>query len=234
MWDILPLEVHNMQNNNHNQSKKKGYYILLGLCLIAVGVSAWYFLGNAAKEAQQVQPVLSIPVEEVKPEQEQPKDKPTASTEEEQQQPEQSEPQEQSKPEARETVLPVSGDVVNDYAMDKLTYNSTTKDWRVHDGVDLAAEPGTPVKAAKAGTVSDIYEDDYYGVTVSIAHADGYVSCYSNLDTAVLTEIGKTVAAGDTIGSVGTTALMESGQESHLHFAVTCNGASVDPAGFLY
>ena len=222
-----------MQNNN-NQSKKKGYYILLSLCLIAVGVSVWYFLGGAVKEAEELQPVLSIPVEEIKPEQ--PKDKPTASTEEKtpaNQEQEQEQPQ-QPKPEARETVLPVSGDVIYDYAMDKLTYNATTKDWRVHDGVDLAAEPGTPVKAAKAGTVSDIYEDDYYGVTVSITHDDGYISTYSNLDAAVLTEIGKTVAAGDTIGSVGTTALMESGQDSHLHFAVTCAGESVDPAGFLY
>ena len=214
-----------MQNNN-KQSKQRGYYILLGLCLIAVGVSAWYFLGNAAKEAEELQPVLSIPVEEIKTEQ--PKDKPTASTEEE------TPKQEQPKPEARETVLPVSGSVVNDYAMDKLTYNVTTRDWRVHDGVDLAAEPGTPVKAAKAGTVSHIYEDDYYGITVKITHDDGYISTYSNLDAAVLTEIGKTVAAGDTIGTVGETALLENGQESHLHFSVTCNGASVNPAGFLY
>ena len=220
------MEVHTMQNNKEKQNKR-GYYIALSLCLIAVGVSAWYFLGGAVKEAEELQPVLSIPVEETKPQPS--KDKPTASTEEEQP----SQP-EQPKPEVRETVLPVSGDVVYDYAMDRLTYNPTTRDWRVHDGVDLAAEPGTTVKAAKAGTVSDIYEDDYYGTTVSIAHDGGYMSYYSNLDAAVLTEIGRTVAAGDAIGSVGTTALMESGQDSHLHFSVTCSGEPVDPASFLY
>lgn len=225
-----------MQNNKSNKFwKEKGYYILLSLCLIAVGVSGWFFLSGAMDEAEEVRPVLSVPVEEAAPDKEQPTDKPAANTEAAEEEKEGETPAKpEEAPEARETVLPVSGEVLNNYAMDKLTYNATTRDWRVHSGVDLAAEPGTTVKAAKAGTVSDIYEDDYYGVTVAITHDGGYVSYYSNLDHAVLVGTGDTVAAGDAIGSIGTTALMESGEESHLHFSVYCGGQPVDPAGFLY
>lgn len=218
-----------MQNNNKSNHfwKEKGPYILLALCLVAVGVSGWFFLNGAAEEAEELQPVLSVPVEVEDPV----KDKPAETVKPEQ---EETETPEQPQPEARETVLPVNGEVLNNYAMDKLTYNATTKDWRVHSGVDLAAEPGTPVKAAKAGTVASIYDDDYYGMTVALSHDDGYVSYYSNLDTGVTVEVGQTVAAGDSIGSVGTTALLECGDASHLHFAVTCSGTPIDPANFLY
>ncbi len=221
-----------MQNNKSNNFwKEKGSYILLALCLVAVGVSGWFFLNGAVEEAEELQPVLSVPVEVEEPA----KDKPAAETAKpEQEEQKETETPEQPQPEARETVLPVSGEVLNNYAMDRLTYNATTKDWRVHSGVDLAAEPGTPVKAAKAGTVASIYDDDYYGMTVTVSHDDGYISYYSNLDTGVLVEVGQTVSAGDSIGSVGTTALMESGDASHLHFAVTCGGAPIDPANFLY
>ena len=218
-----------MQNNKSNNFwKEKGSYILLALCLVAVGVSGWFFLNGAVEEAEELQPVLSVPVEVEEPKE----DKPAAETVKPEQK--ETETPEQPQPQARETVLPVSGEVLNNYAMDKLTYNATTKDWRVHSGVDLAAEPGTPVKAAKSGTVASIYDDDYYGMTVTLSHGDGYTSYYSNLDSGILVEVGQTVEAGDSIGSVGTTALMESGDASHLHFAVTCGGTPIDPANFLY
>ena len=44
---------------------------------------------------------------------------------------------------------------------------------------------------------------------------------------------GDAVTAGQTIGAVGNTALLESALGDHLHFAVTCDGNPVDPAKFL-
>lgn len=219
-----------MENNKPNKFtrlwKEKGYYILLSLCLIAVGVSGYLFLSGAAEEAEELQPVLSIPVEVEVPEQTEP------VPENKEQEP--SAPTVQPEAEKPLTVMPVSGSVLQDYAMDRLTYNETTRDWRVHGGVDLAAEAGTPVKAAKAGTVSAVFEDSSYGITVVINHDGGYTSHYCNLDAETAVAAGDTVAAGDVIGTVGATALMERAVDSHLHFAVFENGQSVDPAGFLY
>ena len=45
--------------------------------------------------------------------------------------------------------------------------------------------------------------------------------------------MGQSVAQGDTIGSVGTTALAEAGEVYHLHFAMRADGQSVDPAEYL-
>ena len=136
--------------------------------------------------------------------------------------------------ETPEAVIPVSGEVLQDHAMDRLVYHATTQDWRVHNGVDLAAEQGQPVKAARAGTVTAVYDDEYYGTTVVVLHEDGYTSHYCNLEQTALVGVGDTVTAGMPIGTVGNTALIETAQASHLHFEVYRDGEPVDPAGFLY
>ena len=141
--------------------------------------------------------------------------------------------EETAKPAAPMVVLPVSGDVLQNHAMDHLVYHATTQDWRVHNGVDLAAEIGQPVKAARAGTVSAVYEDDFYGVTVVIDHGE-YTAHYCNLAMSPTVAAGDPVSAGTVIGAVGDTALLESADASHLHFAVFRGGEPVDPAGFLY
>ena len=130
--------------------------------------------------------------------------------------------------------MPVSGTVIQNYAMDRLTYNETTRDWRVHNGVDLAAPLGQEVQAARAGTVTAVFEDEAYGVTVVLQHAGGWSSRYCGLAEEPSVTAGDTVEAGQVLGTVGTTALVETAQEPHLHFEVYCNGEPADPAGFLY
>ena len=117
--------------------------------------------------------------------------------------------------------------------MDKLSYNPTTRDWRVHNGMDIAAPAGSPVKAAADGVVLSIYEDDLLGRTVTVQHAGGYVTHYANLDETVTVMAGDKVTAGQTLGTVGATALSEVGSEPHLHFAVYRDNAPQDPALFL-
>ena len=117
--------------------------------------------------------------------------------------------------------------------MDSLSYNQTTRDWRVHNGIDIAAEAGTPVCAAADGTVYTVYEDETMGMTVVIRHDGGYTTQYASLAQEVSVAPGDTVALGQTIGCVGQTALMESAIGDHVHFSVSCNGEVVDPAQFL-
>ena len=131
------------------------------------------------------------------------------------------------------TVSPLQGQTVVSYAMDCLAYNPTTRDWRVHNGVDIAAEAGTKVCAAAAGEVYTVYKDDTMGYTVVISHSGGYKTCYASLSEDVAVKVGDKVTAGQTIGTVGNSALLETAIGDHVHFSVTCEGEPVDPAEFL-
>ena len=130
-------------------------------------------------------------------------------------------------------VWPVSGSTQAAYSVDALQYNATTQDWRTHAGVDLAASVGTPVKAAGAGIVTAVYDDEFLGTTVVINHPDGHVSQYSNLAVMPSVSAGDSVEAGPTLGAVGETALLEIADAPHLHFAVYANGDTIDPAEFI-
>ena len=134
---------------------------------------------------------------------------------------------------ALKTARPVPGDAIGAYAMDCLSYNETTRDWRVHNGVDYAAEAGTPVCAAADGTVYTTYEDDTLGYTVVIRHDGGYTTRYSSLDEELCVAPGDEVTLGQTIGYAGDTALVESVMGSHVHFSVSCQDQPMDPVEFF-
>ena len=122
------------------------------------------------------------------------------------------------------------GSILKDYSMDKLVYSDTMGDYRVHSGVDIAADAGSEVYAYTAGTVLSVTEDYFYGLTVAVSHDWGTVSYYMNLDPALAAvSEGMEVKAGDVIGFVGTSARAESADESHLHFEMRVNGALIDP-----
>lgn len=217
-----------MQNNNRKNSKAKGYYILLTALVLAAGVSGYIFLSDASQEQEEVKASLSVPVE-------QPENALPGGAA--QQKPGEESPVGESVAAAgtvEQSVMPVSGSVLQNYAMDKLSFNTTTRDWRVHGGVDLAAQMNEDVKAARSGTVLSVYEDDFYGMTVVLQHADGFTTSYCGLAAEPLPEAGQTVKAGQVIGQIGGTAMIESALDSHLHFEVCKNGEPMDPAAFLY
>lgn len=132
-----------------------------------------------------------------------------------------------------QTAYPVQGNTIGEYAMDCLSYNETTRDWRVHNGIDLAAEAGTPVCAAADGTVYTTYEDDTLGYTVVIRHEGGYTTRYSSLTEDLCVNAGDTVELGQTIGYAGDSALVETVMGSHVHFSVSCQDIPMDPVEFL-
>ena len=78
-----------------------------------------------------------------------------------------------------------------------------------------------------------VTEDDQMGMTVVIRHEGGYTTRYSSLSADVAVSAGQDVAMGQTIGTVGTTALMENALGDHVHFTVLKNDAPVDPMEFL-
>ena len=131
------------------------------------------------------------------------------------------------------TQSPVAGQEVFGYAMETLSYNDTTRDWRVHNGVDIAAEEGAPVSAAADGTVYTVYEDETLGHTVVIRHEGGYTTRYSSLAETIPVAAGDAVTMGQTIGYASGSALVETAMGSHVHFSVTCKEIPMDPADFL-
>ena len=200
----------------------KGYYIALILCAVAIGISGYLYYRNASEPGTD-DPALNVQT---------PTDQdisavvtdPTGNGSTDPTQPSQKK---------FKTGKPVSGNTISEYAMDCLTYNPTTRDWRVHNGIDIAAEEGTPVCAAAAGVVYTTYEDEGLGTTVVIRHENGYVTMYSSLDADVTVSAGDEVELGQHIGYVGSSALLETSIGDHVHFCVTLNDSSVNPADFF-
>ena len=131
------------------------------------------------------------------------------------------------------TMAPVQGQTVMGFSMEALSYNQTTRDWRVHNGVDFAAEAGTEVVAAADGEVYTVYEDDTMGTTVVIRHLNGYNTRYSSLSPELKGKAGDRVTMGQVIGTVDNTALVETVLGPHVHFSVTYLDQPMDPMEFL-
>ena len=210
----------------------KGYYIALILCAVAIGISGYLYYANQTDDTPQLGD-QDIDVVATQPQQQE-DDVPVAATvPDPDQQVQATEPAPTVIRKPIQTGSPLEGEVVAAYAMDALSYNPTTRDWRTHNGIDLAAEAGSSVHAAAEGTVYTVYEDETMGYTVVIRHQDGYVTCYSSLGADVAVAPGDQVTLGQKIGTVGNTALMESALGDHIHFSVTRNDEPVDPQSFL-
>ena len=203
----------------------KGYYIALVLCAVAIGISGYLYYRNA-DETKKTDKAVSVAATNGDS-----GNMAVAGTQPITGQTTVKDPVTVTKP--LQTASPVEGETVMVYAIDQLSYNPTTRDWRTHNGVDIAAKEDTPVCAAAAGTVHSVYEDDTMGTTVVISHEGGYKTYYASLAKEVSVAEGDTVAMGQKIGTVGETALLESAIGEHVHFSVTCNDSPMDPAEFL-
>lgn len=115
-------------------------------------------------------------------------------------------------------------------------YNSTLNRYCLHTGLDFAAEAGTEVTAAYAGTVESITEDILEGGKVVLSHGDGLYTVYASIDAASGLRVGDTVEQGETIGTVSAAADAmgnEYNEGAHLHFEVLEGGEQIDPAAYL-
>lgn len=124
---------------------------------------------------------------------------------------------------------PVEGDIIREFAKDNLVYSETLQEWVTHLGIDIKANKTTVVKASADGTVKSIKNDPRYGLTIIIDHDDGYQTIYSNLLTTEFVVEGEKVKQGQSIGTVGNTAVFEISDESHLHFEILKDSEQLDP-----
>lgn len=226
----------------------KGFYIVLALCIAAIGLSGW-FLISSLRGPEQSQPAGGtasitvtpapqatdriVPVKPTLTPSPTPAatvpaaglatDKPVAT------------PTPTATPSSAPTSLtwPVRGEVLTGYTVEALAYDVTMGDWRTHSGLDIAAAVGSEVRAPAAGVVLEVRQDAMLGTTVVMDHGGGLTTVCANLAATPTVQEGDSVLLGDVIGSVGDTAIAESALASHLHFSVLRDGESVDPMELL-
>lgn len=120
-------------------------------------------------------------------------------------------------------IWPVDGAVVSGFGMR----------WgRMHEGIDIAAPAGTPIRAVASGSVVLLQseaESGGYGNFTCLDHGGGLQTCYAH-QTSFAVGAGQSVSQGEVIGYVGCTGHCFG---DHLHFEVRIGGAPTDPLGYL-
>lgn len=238
-------------NNKSKKNNSKGFYIALGVCLIAIGVAAWTTYdsvvnyaspsrnsASSAPAAQTNQTVSGIKViaSEPKSSSSEASSQSVSSAKPTNTKPEPSAPQsapsrkpasQPSRPAAAQVLTfkyPVGSTVAQKFSGENPVYSKTMQDWRVHTGVDISAQQGDTVKASADGTVKDVLSDDSYGNMVVISHGsiDAY---YCGLGQTSVKK-GDTVKQGQQIGTLGMVPC-ESMEAPHLHLSMKKNGKSL-------
>ncbi len=103
--------------------------------------------------------------------------------------------------------------------------NPITGEWSFHTGLDIAAEKGTPIRAALSGKITRIGEDSRAGKYVFITHSDGFVTFYCHC-SEILVEENMIINRGETIARVGSTGWSTG---PHLHFEIRRDGIRLNP-----
>ncbi len=128
---------------------------------------------------------------------------------------------------------PVEGEISREFSVENLIYSETLEEWTIHQGIDIKADRTTVVKAAEAGMVVAIKNDPRYGLTVIIEHENGFKTIYSNLLTTEFVSEDEKIEKGQSIGTIGNSAVFEIADEPHLHFEMLKDGEYIDPTLYL-
>lgn len=99
----------------------------------------------------------------------------------------------------------------------------------MHNGMDIAAAPGSPIVAPADGVVSFAGYDPGYGKLVSIDHGYGVITRFGHT-SQIFVEIGQKVKRRDVIAAVGSTGRSTG---PHLHYEVRVNNVPVDPQNYV-
>lgn len=131
-----------------------------------------------------------------------------------------------SAPKALALRAPVSGRRSSSFGLRRV-FNGQARN--PHNGMDIAAASGTPVRAAQAGTVIDTGDYFFPGRTVVLDHGMGLLSLYAHL-SEIDVAAGASLRTGEPLGKVGATGRVTG---PHLHFSVYLNATAIDLALLL-
>lgn len=187
--------------------KRNIYYILMILCVLAIGsmITVAAVLNNAGGDTDVV-----VPPNEP--------EKPVDNT-----------------PKPKEFILsmPVNGEVILTFGAN---YTSGKNQNKLHEAIDIAGTAGTNVIAPFDGKVTSIDKNnvEFKGVVVTIDHGNGYISTISLLDS-VAVSLNQQLTSGTVIGKVasGDKSFFESALKEHIHYELSKDGKKVDPMQYM-
>ncbi len=217
----------------------KGFYAAMAVCLLGAVAAAWVTASQAISSLNEKENVpvpdqtaakedVYDPSESIFASEDVAKPKEDVKIEEEPK-PQENESTFNFLSKGTKYILPLSGEVIGKHSAGELVKYESLGEWRTHDGMDIAAETGTEVKASADGKISSVTNDPLWGTTVEIEHDKGITTIYSGLAPEAAVAVGDEVKSGDVIGTLGETNLAETDKASHLHFAMKENGKFIDP-----
>ncbi|NBX68028.1 MAG: M23 family metallopeptidase [Proteobacteria bacterium] len=127
---------------------------------------------------------------------------------------------------ATPSLLPIAGWISSNFGYRRNPYDGS---YRLHSGVDIAAEPGTPVRAPADGSVIFSGYREGYGKVIVIDHGYGIRTLFAH-NSSVFVGQGAKVVRGETISQVGNTGRSTG---PHLHYEIRKNGVPVNPTTFF-
>ena len=229
----------------------KGFYLVLGVCVLAVGVAGYLIFGQSDPAGNVVdredvlnEGELEIPDNTMKDDEEDQKkeDSDKKTEDSDQQKDEVNKPTQQQKPDTPVNnpvqvpkvtySQPVKGKVIRKFSGDTLVKDETMGDWRTHNGTDFACKKDAEAVAFADGTVLKVEERGLYGLCITIDHGDGLVSVLAGLASGKV-KSGDKVTCGQAIGICAGNLEAESAQESHVHLEVTKAGKYIDPMSLI-
>ena len=199
--------------------QKSGFFVVLGLCAAAVGITAYATRPITSAPLPTLPPIarMQSPSATFMP------TLPPASSVE----------ADISNAAALPSIamLPCPGEIISGFSLTTPIYNKTLGHHAIHAAIDIAASESVPVRACADGTVTKAYEDPMLGNVIEIDHG-GFTGIYASLSTLSIAREGDSVSTGQAISFAGT-CKGESHLGSHVHFAAVIDGTYTDPIHLL-
>lgn len=213
----------------------KGFYAAVGVCLLALGITAIAVTNSIPKVpniTEEDESFSSVQIITDTPSVDTPAAGEVSGVKAESKPTEKTQSEETKNTTATFFTLPVTGEVLKGYSESELVFSKTYGDMRIHLGLDIKAKEGTAVKASGDGVVLGIAKDPLYGVMVTIDHGNGITGLYCGLKDGVSVKKGDVVSSGQNIGAIGTVPC-ESSDEAHLHLAFKENDKYISPLSLI-